>query len=213
MSKKTVKKTVKPLGPKPVAKRADAGDAIVAEEFEAQAGQLSATVARQSSGPTLPVQSALTEPPPPVAVPKPLTPLAALWPSSAPSKSESKPFPSSPVQEHSSALLAPKAALSLQPPQATAAAATAPKACNVRFELLEPNAKRVALCGDFNHWAANATPLSRAQDGRWATTLVLAPGRYEYKFLVDGIWIPDPSARENVWNYHGTLNSVIEVRA
>jgi hypothetical protein len=31
--------------------------------------------------------------------------------------------------------------------------------------------------------------------------------------LVDGEWIPDLLARENVWNRHRTLNSVIEVRA
>jgi 1,4-alpha-glucan branching enzyme len=87
------------------------------------------------------------------------------------------------------------------------------KTCKVTFVFLEPNAKRVAVCGAFNGWAANAAPMTRRPDGLWETTLALAPGRYEYKFLVDGIWIPDPAARENVWNYHGTLNSVVEVRA
>ncbi|HZR17456.1 MAG TPA: glycogen-binding domain-containing protein [Verrucomicrobiae bacterium] len=42
---------------------------------------------------------------------------------------------------------------------------------------------------------------------------LLAPARYENKFVVGGEWIPDPLARENVWNHHGTLNSVLEVRA
>jgi hypothetical protein len=48
--------------------------------------------------------------------------------------------------------------------------------------------------------------------GRWETTLALAPGRYEYKFIADGEWIHDPSAQQNVPNIHGSLNSVCEVR-
>ena len=48
--------------------------------------------------------------------------------------------------------------------------------------------------------------------GTWETTVELAPGRYQYKFVVDGQWIPDPLAHDNVWNQHGTLNSVVEVR-
>jgi 1,4-alpha-glucan branching enzyme len=55
--------------------------------------------------------------------------------------------------------------------------------------------------------------MKRHTDGHWETTAALAPGRYQYKFLIDGQWIPDPLARENVRNYHGTLNSVVEVRA
>jgi hypothetical protein len=48
--------------------------------------------------------------------------------------------------------------------------------------------------------------------GHWETTVALAPGRYQYKFVVDGEWIPDLLAQENVWNEHGSLNSVVEVR-
>jgi 1,4-alpha-glucan branching enzyme len=55
--------------------------------------------------------------------------------------------------------------------------------------------------------------MKRHDDGHWEATVDLAPGRYEYKFVRDGEWIPDLLARENVWNQHGTLNSVIEVRA
>ena len=55
--------------------------------------------------------------------------------------------------------------------------------------------------------------MKRQADGHWATTIALAPGRYEYKFIVDGHWIPDPLVHEHVWNQQGTLNSVVEVRA
>ncbi len=91
-------------------------------------------------------------------------------------------------------------------------AATVPKAVNVPFVLLDPDARQVSLCGDFNNWSSGATYMRRHSGGHWETTIPLAPGRYEYKFWVDGQWIPDPMASENVWNQHGTLNSVIEVR-
>jgi hypothetical protein len=83
---------------------------------------------------------------------------------------------------------------------------------DVSFVLHEPNAARVTVCGEFNGWAPDATPMNRLDHGHWETTVTLTPGRYEYKFLVDGRWIHDFSARENVVNGHGTLNSVIEAR-
>ena len=81
----------------------------------------------------------------------------------------------------------------------------------VTFVLPEPDAKHVSLSGEFNGWSPDATPLQRHEGGHWETTIALAPGRYQYKFVVDGQWIPDPLASEHVRNQHGTLNSVIEV--
>jgi 1,4-alpha-glucan branching enzyme len=83
----------------------------------------------------------------------------------------------------------------------------------VTFFLPFANVKRLSLSGDFNGWSMDATPMKRHDDGHWETTVDLAPGRYEYKFVGDGEWIPDPLAHEHVWNLHGTLNSVIQVRA
>ena len=97
------------------------------------------------------------------------------------------------------------AAVSLQPPGS-------PKV-KVAFALLDLSAKGVSLSGDFNGWSPDAAPMKRDDAGHWETTVALAPGRYEYKFVVDGEWIPDPLAHEHVWNLHGTLNSVIQVRA
>jgi hypothetical protein len=54
--------------------------------------------------------------------------------------------------------------------------------------------------------------MKRHDDGRWETTVVLAPGRYQYQFVADGEWIADPAAQKSVPNQHGTLNSVVEVR-
>ena len=88
-----------------------------------------------------------------------------------------------------------------------------PMTAKVTFVLHEPGAKQVFLCGDFNGWASDATPMKRQADGHWETTIALAPGRHEYKFVVDGIWKHDPLARVNVWNQNGSLNSVAQVRA
>jgi hypothetical protein len=80
------------------------------------------------------------------------------------------------------------------------------------FPVCQCCAKHVSLSGDFNGWSPDATPMKRYDDGHWETTLELAPGRYEYKFVRDGEWMPDLLALENVLNQHGTLNSVIEVQ-
>ena len=87
----------------------------------------------------------------------------------------------------------------------------APQTVKVTFVLHEPHAKRVALCGGFNAWSPDATPMHRQNGGLWARSLALQPGRHEYKFVVDGQWLPDPHAHEKVPNGHGTLNSVVEV--
>ncbi len=99
------------------------------------------------------------------------------------------------------------------PVLAKAPVPTASQSVTVTFALHEPHARQVFLCGAFNGWASEATPMTRHDGGVWKTTFALAPGRHEYKFVVDGQWMPDPAATENAWNQHGTLNSVIEVQA
>ena len=89
----------------------------------------------------------------------------------------------------------------------------APAKVPVTFRLPEFQANDVALCGDFNNWSPSTNPMKRQAEGCWEATVDLRPGRYHYKFIVDGEWIPDPLAEENILNEHGTLNSVIEVSA
>ena len=108
------------------------------------------------------------------------------------------------------------AALTAKPPHKPAVVPVQPPGSpkvEVAFALLDLGATRVSLSGDFNGWSPDAAPMKREDAGHWETTVELAPGRYEYKFVVDGQWIPDPLAHDHVWNHHGTLNSVIEVRA
>jgi 5'-AMP-activated protein kinase regulatory beta subunit len=84
----------------------------------------------------------------------------------------------------------------------------------VDFVLECLHAERVYVTGEFNQWQpACMRMIGNLDAGLWEKKLVLMPGRYEYKFIVDGKWQHDPEACENVRIIHGTLNSVMEVRS
>jgi 1,4-alpha-glucan branching enzyme len=80
----------------------------------------------------------------------------------------------------------------------------------VPLKLVAPAARQVYVAGSFNNWHAAALPL-KASGGEWTGELKLAPGRYEYLFVVDGKWLPDPSAPEKVPNPFGGYNSLLSV--
>ncbi len=54
------------------------------------------------------------------------------------------------------------------------------------------NARKVALAGSFNGWNPNELLMERSTSG-WQLPYVIAPGNYEYKFIVDGRWMIDPA--------------------
>jgi hypothetical protein len=108
----------------------------------------------------------------------------------------------------------PATAASPAPPDALKAPSReTARTVGVSFVHFEPTARSVTLCGSFNDWSTEATPMTRGHDNHWQATVALLPGRYEYKFYVDGQWVPDLHAQENVTNEFGTLNSVIAVLA
>jgi hypothetical protein len=73
-------------------------------------------------------------------------------------------------------------------------------------------AETVALAGEFNGWSRTATLLEHGDDGTWRAVLRLAPGRYQYKYVLDGSrWENDPDA-ETVPNPYGSIDSVVTVR-
>ncbi len=86
------------------------------------------------------------------------------------------------------------------------------KPIEVIFSLERPGSHEVFLCGDFNQWSPGSLRMIRREEnGHWEKRLTLAPGRYQYKFIVDGEWIHDATATENVANPYGSLNSILEV--
>ncbi len=71
---------------------------------------------------------------------------------------------------------------------------------------------QVFVAGSFNDWDSEAKPLSKNPGSNiYSTTMMLRPGIYEYKFVVDGIWCVDAGNSEFTPNDMGTLNSVIKV--
>ena len=42
--------------------------------------------------------------------------------------------------------------------------------------------------------------------------MFLAPGHYEYKYVVNGTWCVDPQCDDWRANDHGSLNSVLQVK-
>lgn len=84
----------------------------------------------------------------------------------------------------------------------------------VRFEFQAPAyARRVALAGDFNSWNLYRNLMQKDAAGVWQTTVHLAPGRYQYKIVInEKEWLTDPRAQAQVPNRYGSTNSVIEVK-
>lgn len=86
-----------------------------------------------------------------------------------------------------------------------------PQPVYVRFEFTDPTAIIVCLAGTFNRWQPDSKTLHSSGVGHWWKETVLAPGTYEYCFVVDGKWMPDPLARESVPNPFGGKNSILKV--
>jgi 1,4-alpha-glucan branching enzyme len=74
------------------------------------------------------------------------------------------------------------------------------------FRLFAPHAREVELCGNFNDWERARNPLKKDPAGVWKTQLLLTPGTYEYRYVVDGEWWDDPEAADRVPNGFGTQN-------
>ena len=76
-------------------------------------------------------------------------------------------------------------------PEELAAAAPVVTRNGVVFTMEAPGAGRVQLAGDFNNWTPDAGDMEQA--GRvWKKVLQLVPGRYRYRYVIDGRWETDP---------------------
>lgn len=81
----------------------------------------------------------------------------------------------------------------------------------VTFKLIGyTKASKVILAGEFNNWNPEQLAMKRTQDG-WELPYVLAPGNYQYKYIVDGRWFTDPYNPHMV-TVNGIINSVLTVK-
>lgn len=69
-------------------------------------------------------------------------------------------------------------------------------------------AEKVYISGTFNQWSTTQTPMKANASG-WAAELKLKPGRYLYKFIVDGKWIRDPYNKLKEKDGAGGYNSIV----
>ena len=81
----------------------------------------------------------------------------------------------------------------------------------VTFSIYSPDAEEVTLIGDFNNWNPKKHPMKKDGNGLWAKSVIIPPGQYEYKYLIDGEWKEDPQNILTVPNSYGTRNSVLNL--
>jgi len=84
----------------------------------------------------------------------------------------------------------------------------------VRFR--DAEAADVRIAGDFNGWIPDRGVQSRIEtegsDRVWTKVLLLPPGTYEYRYVVDGEWCTDPDNLDRTPGAMGQPNSVLHVR-
>jgi hypothetical protein len=84
----------------------------------------------------------------------------------------------------------------------------------VQFVLVAPDAKKVAVVGDFNGWDAShsAFQAQHRGGGVWSVTAPVPVGHHRYSFVVDdSLWVADPTAPRAVDNDYGMPNSALVV--
>ena len=97
-------------------------------------------------------------------------------------------------------------------PAAAATALVGEDAVNVQFRLEAPEARSVALAGDFNGWTPDIELTDPDGDGIWSGRVTLPAGVHKYMFVVDGDqWITDPLAERYTEDGYGNRNAVIAI--
>lgn len=82
----------------------------------------------------------------------------------------------------------------------------------VEFKISAPKANWVGVAGDFNGWRPDALTARKDRNGTWKASATVPTGTYEYKFVIDGSWLTDPSCSRRTINSFGSENSVLVVK-
>jgi len=86
-----------------------------------------------------------------------------------------------------------------------------PKLTEIKFSVFAPDAKEVFLVGEFNNWQADDNSRMNPDNGNWQKKLGLNPGKYRYRFVIDGSWIEDSANPLKEMNPYGSQDSLVEV--
>ena len=122
----------------------------------------------------------------------------------------------SPRKKSDAAEAAPRKKTAAPRVRAAAAPARKPAAAKKSRVVLTVQAdpgSTVFLAGSFNGWdPADTRMVDKDGNGLYSVSVTLAPGIYEYKFVINGEWTLDPDPeRDWTQNGLGTLNSVLRV--
>ena len=72
----------------------------------------------------------------------------------------------------------------------------------------QSDARKVFLAGTFNDWNTTNLPMRQTPNG-WMANLKLKPGKYLYKYIIDGRWTEDPNNNQKEDDLNGGMNSVV----
>jgi len=99
----------------------------------------------------------------------------------------------------------------LDPNSVSPAFPSGEQAAMVRLTFVAPDARNVAVAGNFNKWRTDSHVMTR-ENGTWTITLPLKPGVYTYMFIVDNKqWVTDPHAETYRDDGFGYQNAVLKV--
>lgn len=82
---------------------------------------------------------------------------------------------------------------------------------SVIFKLEDAPGRQVFVAGCFSNWEPKFKLVDRDGVGVYTARILLEPGDYQYKFVVDGEWRLDSANPNFVPNSFGTLNSLLKV--
>lgn len=88
-----------------------------------------------------------------------------------------------------------------------------PKLTETILSVFAPDAKEVHIAGDFNNWKVGEASRMASHDGTWVKTIKLKPGRYHYRFVIDGEWRDDPNNPAKEMNPYGQMDSLVEINS
>ncbi len=87
-----------------------------------------------------------------------------------------------------------------------------PSTGNTTFKLTgHTDAQAVAIYGSFNDWIQTKNYCAKEGEG-WTCHVELAPGKYTYKFLIDGVGLNDPANSLTEDDGNGHMDSVIVIK-
>ena len=84
---------------------------------------------------------------------------------------------------------------------------------SVTFTVHAEAGQDVRLAGSFTDWETKAKKMTfKKANGVYSATVKLAPGEYQYKFIIGDKWATDDQNAEFVPNDKGTFNSKLVIK-